>query len=540
MNILTKSSLAARLSLGFGAVLLLLIGLSALSLLRMQTLTSALEEITVTNAARSQTINVMKRELAAYIQTMGDLGSTDLQGGPAVLTQVRSALKNYDAAQQRIAGMLPGDSAVTALLQQVKTAAAAAADIQALGTKSAEGRGLAAEAFLIRGEYANNAAARLTKQLAWGKAVEALSDWQEQANATLSAQATAAAQTARGAIVGGTLLAFALGCALAIWLVRDTRRAIGRAVAETQRMADHDLSQTVHVDRRDEIGQLLTALEQMRLNLHALAAGVNAASSDIDNASGEIAQGSQDLSNRTEDAASTIQTALSAIAQLSASVHQTTESARSARTLSGQASTVAQKSGSEMQQVVSTMDEIDAAAHKIADIIAIIDGIAFQTNILALNAAVEAARAGEQGRGFAVVASEVRALAGRSAAAAKEIKQLVETSLSKVTSGTTQVNRVCQTAQDVSSSVGQVSAVVEDISGKSAEQLEHLGQANQLVEQLDAVAQQNAALAEQSAAAAASLRQQVKQLDDLVHRFKLGAGGPVGAAQRPVALLSSH
>jgi methyl-accepting chemotaxis protein len=174
-----------------------------------------------------------------------------------------------------------------------------------------------------------------------------------------------------------------------------------------------------------------------------------------------------------------------------------------------------------MARVVATMGEIDTASHKIADIIAIIDGIAFQTNILALNAAVEAARAGEQGRGFAVVASEVRSLAGRSAGAAKEIKALIEASLEKVISGTGQVSQAGRTTDEVTASVLRVSGMVSTITAEAAQQLTHIEQTSQLVGQLDVVAHQNAALAEQSAAAAASLRQQSDLLSDLVHRFKL-------------------
>ncbi|MDD5027996.1 MAG: methyl-accepting chemotaxis protein [Rhodoferax sp.] len=534
MKRLSGLSLAARLSLGFGVILLLLVSLSALALVRMQSLSATLEEITVRNAARAQAINAMKHSVAQYVQTLGDLGSTDLEGGPAVLTKVRAAVDSYKAAQGNVQKLLPSDTVVAPLLQKIQASATAATELQSIGEKQAEGRGLAAQAFLIRGEYASNNATWSARQQAWGQAVDALSDWHEQVNAALSAQATSAAATARQAIMVGTLLAFALGCALAIWLVRDTRAAIGQAVSATQRMAQHDLSAPIRTDRLDEIGGLLAALEQMRLNLHALAAGVGTASADINNASGEIAQGSLDLSNRTEAAASTLQTTLGAISRLSAAVTQTTTDARSAQTLSAQASAIATQSGAQMAQVVNTMADISTASHKISDIIALIDGIAFQTNILALNAAVEAARAGEQGRGFAVVASEVRALAGRSAAAAKEIKSLIEASLSKVASGTAQVDQAGMTVHQVTAAVESVSATIASITREAADQLDHIEQTNQLVTQIDSVAQQNAALAEQSAAAASSLRQQATQLDELVHRFQLersaGASLPVAAA----------
>jgi methyl-accepting chemotaxis protein len=518
---MSQLSMAARLALGFGAILLMMLSIATLSLTRMQALSSALEVITVQNAARAQTLNVMKRQLATYVQTLGDLGSTDLEGGPAVLKSVRTALADYEGAQSRVVSMLPPDETAQALLREVQKTAAAASELQTLGDKLAEGRGEAAQAFQIRNEYSNNTANWSVRQQAWSKAVDNLSDWHDDTNARHSASATATAETARQAIIGGALLAFVLGCAIAFWMVRETRKAVHEAVEVTQRMAGHDLSQPIDTSRIDEIGGLLVALETMRLNLHQLATGVGRSSEEVDSSSREIAQGSLDLSARTEEAANKLQTTLAAIAQLSDSLNETSSDARSAQALSAQASEVATRSGAEMAQVVSTMGEIDVASHKIADIIAIIDGIAFQTNILALNAAVEAARAGEQGRGFAVVASEVRSLAGRSAGAAREIKALIEASLEKVVSGTAQVDRAGHTTQEVTAAVLRVSAMVTSITAEANQQLAHVEEANHLVGQLDVVAHQNAALAEESAAAAASLRQQASHLSALVHQFKL-------------------
>lgn len=534
MKFPSQIGLGTRLGLGFGTILALLLGMAILSLVRIQDLSETLERITVRNATTAQVLHQLGRGVARYVQALGDLGSTDMEGGPAVLLRMQTALADYDKAQSSLAGLLPARSRGQELLQQANTKADSARKLMVLGDQLAQGRGTTALAFQIRNEYSKDTAMWSAHQQEWSAAIDTLSDWQDEVNANLSVAATSEAASTRRLIIAGTLLGLLLGTGLATWLVRDARSAIQAAVEATRRIAGHDLSQAIQTRRGDEIGALLRALEDMRLNLHELAAGVRATSEDISNASSEIAQGSQNLSTRTDDAANTLQITLNAMSDLDSSLTSTTTAAREAHALSAQTSEAALRSGAAMAQVVVTMNEIDVASRKIGDIISIIDGIAFQTNILALNAAVEAARAGEQGRGFAVVASEVRTLAGRSAEAAREIKLLVGASLEKVASGTTQVGRAGSMTEEVTSSVQRVLTMLAHMSTAITEQHDHIGGAKERVGQLDLLAHQNATLAEQSAAAAASMRQQAGQLTELVGKFELSP------APHPLAQMNTN
>jgi methyl-accepting chemotaxis protein len=289
-----------------------------------------------------------------------------------------------------------------------------------------------------------------------------------------------------------------------------------------------NLDVRIHTERKDEMGDVLRALAHMTRSLAELVGQVHKSTGSITVASSEIAHGNQDLSNRTETTAYNLQRAASSMARLNGSVQQSAEAARQANAMAGSAYSVAESGGTSVSQVVSTMHEIHGSSRKIVDIIGVIDGIAFQTNILALNAAVEAARAGEQGRGFAVVASEVRALAGRSAEAAKEIKSLIGGSVANVEHGSRLVDGAGQTMQEVVSAVQRVSGIIAEITASSAEQSQDMQEVNAAVGELEQMTQQNAALVEQSAAAAASLREQAALLDQLVGRFTL-PGASTGA-----------
>ncbi len=305
-------------------------------------------------------------------------------------------------------------------------------------------------------------------------------------------------------------------------LARSLTRPLDQAVGQARRIASGDLSQRMRTERADEIGELMRALDEMTEALSGIVANVRQSTDQINGASTEIATGNQDLSNRTEQQASSLEEAAASMEELTSTVKHSAESARQATQLAEGASQVARKGGEVVDRVIATMTEIDHQSKKIADIIGVIDGIAFQTNILALNAAVEAARAGEQGRGFAVVAGEVRALAQRSASAAREIKTLITASVSKVGEGTGLVKDAGTTMTEIVTSVQRVNDLIAEISSATQEQSSGIGQVNQAVGHLDQMTQQNAALVEQSAAAAHSLSEQANRLSEAVSKFRVG------------------
>ena len=335
-------------------------------------------------------------------------------------------------------------------------------------------------------------------------------------------------------LAGACLLLFVFMGAAAMWLIRSIREPLEQANNVAARVAAGDLSQVIVAERGDEFGELMRSLATMSEALAAMVRRVRQATDSISTASAEIAAGNQDLSTRTEQTSSNLQSTASAMEQLTGTVQHSADNARQASQLASSASEVAHKGGTVVQEVVATMQEINTSSRKIADIIGVIDSIAFQTNILALNAAVEAARAGEQGRGFAVVASEVRSLAARSAEAAKEIKALINSSVEKVDSGTKLVSNAGETMQEIVQSVCRVADVIGEITAALGEQSSSIGQINGSVSNLDQMTQQNAALVEESAAAAQSLRDQAQQLAQVVGQFQLSGQGEIAAMCRPL------
>ena len=338
--------------------------------------------------------------------------------------------------------------------------------------------------------------------------------------------------------------ALALAAAVAWWITRSITRPVNQALEVANTVAAGDLTSRIEVDTRDEMGQLLQALKTMNENLARTVGVVRTGTDTIAVAAAQVAAGSQDLSSRTEQQAGALEETASSMEELTSTVRQNADNARQANVLAEAASQVAQRGGAVIGQVVGTMSDIDASAGKISDIIGVIDGIAFQTNILALNAAVEAARAGEQGRGFAVVATEVRNLAQRSAAAAKEIKALIHDSTDKVANGSKLVADAGATMQEIVDSVRRVTDIMGEITSASQEQTAGIEQINGAVVEMDHVTQQNAALVEEAAAAAEAMKEQAAKLNAAMAAFRIGAGEAaapeaVRAPQRALRALAA-
>ena len=352
-----------------------------------------------------------------------------------------------------------------------------------------------------------------------------------------STGATQAAAASMSLVIGSTVaVALAVGVLMALWIIRSITRPILEAVGVARAVAAGNLSMQFDSSGKNEVAQLLQALQNMQTGLVQVVHNVRQGSDAVSNASSEIAQGNLDLSARTESQASALQQTAASMEELSSNVNQNADNARTANQLAMNASSVAVQGGKVVGQVVDTMKGISESSRRIADIIQVIDGIAFQTNILALNAAVEAARAGEQGRGFAVVASEVRSLAGRSAEAAKEIKKLIDESVHRVDQGNKLVDMAGVTMAEVVDSIKRVTGIMGEISSASSEQAAGVAQIGEAVTQIDHATQQNAALVEEMAASASSLQSQAQDLVRAVSVFQLG-GGSTTVAQRGLHLL---
>ncbi|RIY40586.1 hypothetical protein CJP73_10195 [Neopusillimonas maritima] len=353
------------------------------------------------------------------------------------------------------------------------------------------------------------------------KSVRALLAFQQKHMNDAAVQLDADNQLAIKIVFGVGVVALILGVLFAFGITRSIVRPLQTAVGYAKAISNRDLTRQVEVRGKDETAELLQALRMMNQNLVGVISKVQSGSESIATASGEIASGNTDLSSRTEEQASSLAETAATMEQLTTTVQLNTDNARKANQLAGSASKVAVESGDVVGQVVETMSSIDQRAKQVADIITVIDGIAFQTNILALNAAVEAARAGEQGKGFAVVASEVRSLAQRSAQAAKEIKELIEMSVAATNQGNVLVGKAGQSMKETVDSIKQVVDIMEEIAAASEEQSTGIEQVNQAVMQMDQVTQQNAALVEEASVASQNMQAQAADLSRLVSTFKV-------------------
>nr|WP_315225499.1 methyl-accepting chemotaxis protein [uncultured Albidiferax sp.] len=526
---LSSLSIPSRLGLGFGCMLVLVVAVAAVGQLAAGSVQEQMHQITGPNATKTRLVNSMLESvstLGIQSRSAAMLNEIDTKRSSELVKQLQATLAQYSERE----------AALTTLFAAADTTAAERKllqDITAVGRSTRPELEQAIQAATDGDTVA--ATIGLMNRVEPGETLwrAKLAELIELQN-TLNKDTTALAEQNQGRarFTGGllVLLALALGGLIAWRTTTSITQPLGRAVVVAERIARGDLTSQVEVRVHDETGRLLEAIAAMQDRLRAIVGEISQTAESIQVASGEVASGNLDLSHRTEQAATNLQAAATALSDLNGTVSQSAGSARQANTLAASASAVAQRGGEVVLQVVHTMDEISTSSKKIADIIGVIDGIAFQTNILALNAAVEAARAGEQGRGFAVVASEVRNLAVRSATAAREIKALIGSSVERVQVGNQLANHAGQTIQELVQSVQRVSDIMGEITSASDEQSQRIGLVSYSMEQLDAATQQNAALVEEGAAAADSLQDQAGRLAQMVHTFRLTRDGPQALA----------
>jgi methyl-accepting chemotaxis protein len=536
MNI-QNMKVSTRLAMAFALVLLTMLTAITLALVQLSNVHTNLEQMVLQNNVKirlandmSQTVHIVSR----VIRTMVLL--TEPAAQQAEKDQLGKAREQYDAAWAVLEKMPATEqgAAIRKNIDQSKTAARAINNSVvelAMANKDAE-----ATELLLK-----TAAPEIEK---WQGHLQEIVKLQETSTASEFEEAQSNYQTARLTLLIASACCIGLSVFSAWFVTRSITRQLGAepgdAVRLAQGVAAGDLAMRIDLKAGDTLS-MMAQLQNMQQSLVAVVERVREGSESVSTASAEIAQGNQDLSSRTESQASALEQTAASMEELSATVKQNADSARQANQLALNASLVAGKGGEVVSQVVDTMKEINDSSRKIADIISVIDGIAFQTNILALNAAVEAARAGEQGRGFAVVATEVRSLAGRSADAAKEIKSLITASVERVDAGTALVDEAGMTMAEVVTAVKRVTDLMGEISAASNEQSAGVSQVGEAVMQMDQVTQQNAALVEEMAAAASSLRSQADDLVQTVAVFNTGVqrAPKVSVKAIPVRVTSS-
>jgi methyl-accepting chemotaxis protein len=522
--------IGTRLGIGFSLVLMLMALMTAIGIWRLQAVAEATKELMQVSLSTERLVTDWNRNISSGVQrTMAIAKSADPSLGQFFAEQETASTKEALELQKRIEPlMLTGEEkALWNELQEKKKVYLSARDAirkaQADGLENESGRILEKTFIPVSKEYL--------------ALVQNLLDKQRKEIDHIASEIETIYQSSRILLITLGILALIFGGACAWWLTVGITRPVNKALQVARTVASGDLTSDIDVKTTDETGQLLQALKDMNNSLVQIVGEVRNGTDTIATASTQIASGNLDLSSRTEQQASSLEETASSMEELTSTVRQNADNARQANQLAVSASGVAVKGGAVVSQVVETMGSINESSKKIVDIISVIDGIAFQTNILALNAAVEAARAGEQGRGFAVVAGEVRSLAQRSAAAAKEIKALIDTSVEKVDAGSKLVGEAGSTMGDIVDSVKRVTDIMAEIMAATQEQSAGIEQVNQAIGQMDQVTQQNAALVEQATAAAQAMQDQAGNLAQTVSVFKLGAAQTAAAA--PVAPTSA-
>ncbi|WP_076594101.1 methyl-accepting chemotaxis protein [Herminiimonas arsenitoxidans] len=503
-----------RLLLSFGSIVILLVLLATLAFTRIGGLNDAIAEVDGDRYPKTVLANTMKDDLNQIARNMRNaLLMTDPSHIKAELDGIGKASDSINNALAQLEKSIRSE-------RGRQTIAELQADRNKFSPLKDDFVKLAAAGVKEEALTLLFAAVR-PAQLQYLTSIDKLIDYQNELMKKSGAEANAKASQTQLLIGIFSAIAVLIAGLFAFLATRSITRPLSRAVLLARKVADGDLTGEIVVHSKDETGQLLQALKDMNGGLLKIVTQVRLGTDAIASASHQIATGNLDLSSRTEQQASSLEETASSMEELTSTVKQNADNARQSNQLALSASEVAVRGGEVVAQVVDTMGAINDSAKKIVDIIGVIDGIAFQTNILALNAAVEAARAGEQGRGFAVVASEVRTLAQRSASAAKEIKELIGDSVDKVSIGSRLVDDAGATMREVVESVKRVTDIMSEITAASQEQTDGIEQINQAVMQMDQVTQQNAALVEEAAAAAEALQDQAQNLSQVVSVFKL-------------------